>query len=962
MKKIILSLFISFPLMGEHFVWEKTYGGSQRDFSYEVQQTKDGGFILGGYSNSFGVNADVYMVKTDMDGNLEWQKTFDKLNRDDGAYSVKQTPDEGYILAGTTKGEGFTPYDAYVIKTDKFGNLLWDKMFGLTNADEEIFDIEHTPDCGYVMVGYKEYYQQYARIYIVRLDAQGNVIWEREYGCNLGHSVGYAIEVDNDGYVITGYTYCLTGGKVCNLLKVRPENGNIIWHKVILDGAVGYDIKNTSDGGYIICGIIPGSPEPVFLPPYEPYSILEPPDAFLAKTDNDGNVIWIRYYGWPLTHDYFLSVQQTVDGGYVAGGHTNYLHYPNLILNAWIVKTDEEGNTEWMYIRPHNYSQYGAYILQANDGTYNLTGGKYSSNTEYDFYLLRIYGNILYSDDRYGLAYNANRHLVYQNGTDNLFMTFTSGKKVLLSISQDAGFSWSLPPSEIGEGKLPAIALDRYGKCCICWTDEIGGLWFYREGIGTYHLYNPWIYWMPRLTSPPSMCITPDDTVHILTNLYTPANSQMNAIVEWSFPLGNPNLINTKIIENATYLLPRRVDYPSISYSIDLASPVGARNLILHATWQHADTIYYATRGRGHDWVIWTWQMWNDPNRINSSHPFVETYGDKVFLVWSHKVGINNIEDIYKTSRHLHGYFEPSQNISQSPSHISIYPVNSYGSYTLYTETPWPPMDEISDIFLNGSNISNTPFTRSIFSHSAIKRTASGDYLYVIWLEGNNPPYEIKFKTISTGTQYITPYITSISGSPVPSPYLIQRDTFFSNWQIPVDAGINTVKYEFHIDPGYKYKMKVIAYHEGNGEWREWVEIDGKMKRLIKYDAYKPESLIIWIPPALYKDGKIEVLFKKIKGDYAISGPIYIYQYEYEEFEKSPELSENNYTISEKRSLTLNLSPDKEFEIFSIDGRMIFDKKENLKSFNFKNLKPGTYILKIKEKDNKWIYRKFIKF
>ncbi|MEM2722602.1 MAG: T9SS type A sorting domain-containing protein, partial [Thermoplasmata archaeon] len=946
------------PLIGQHFVWEKIYGGTQRDFAHEVVQTVDGGFIIGGLSYSFGPTSDIYLIKTDMNGDLEWQKVFDYNQQMDGAYSVKQTPDKGYILAGTTKSAGFTPYDAYIVKTDQSGNFLWNKVFGLSNADEEIFDIEHTPDCGYIMVGYKKYYQQYARIYIVRMEAQGNIIWEKEYGCNAGHSVGYAIEVDYDGYVITGYTYCIGGIKKTYLLKI-DWNGNIIWWKDLgpeLYGAVAYDLKKTNDEGYIVCGIIPGSPEPVFLPPYEPYLVLEPPDAFLAKTNHNGDIEWVKFYGWPLVDDYFLSVQQTADGGYVAGGHTNYYTAPNPPFNAWIVKTDEEGNEEWYYIHP--YHQYGTYIVQARDGTYNLTGGKYNPSSEYDAYLLRIYGNILYTDDSKGLAYNANRHLVY--GNNYLHMIFTSGKKIYYSNSSDGGFSWSLPPSELGEGKFPAIALDAQRRPHCCWTDEVGGLWYISPQLQLYHLYDPWAYWMPRLTSPPSICVTPDDTVHILTNLYTPANNVMNAIVEWSFPLQNPNMINTRIIEDATYLLPNKVEYPSIAYSIDPSPPTNG-NIVLHAAWQHGDTIYYATRRVCENWNIWTWNMWPDSNRINSSHPFVETYGDQVFLVWSHKTGINNLEDIYKASRHLHGYFSPSVNISQSPASISIYPVNSYGPYTLYTEIPWPQMDEASDIFLNGSNISNTPSIRSIFSHSALKRRTSGDYLYVIWLEGNVPPYEIKFVTLSMGTQYQTPYITSIAGSEIPSPYLIQRDTFFSNWQIPVDAGINTVKYKFHLEPGYKYKMKVIAYFEGNGEWREWIKIDGKMKKLIKYKAYIPESLSIWIPPAFYKDGEIEVSFEKIRGDYAISGPIYIYQYEYEEFKEYQEFNYTELTINEKKNSGIFLPLDKEFKIFSIDGRLIIDKDNNSKIFRFKDLGPGIYILKTKEKD-KWVYKKFIKF
>jgi hypothetical protein len=807
-----------------------------------------------------------------------------------------------------------------------------------------------------IMVGYKKAYQQYARIYIVKTNSIGGVIWNKEYGCDRGHTVGYGLEVTRDGYIITGYTYCITGGKTAFLMKV-DLNGNIVWWKNILDGAVAYDVKKTKDGGYIICGIYPGSREPVDLPPHE-FPLVEPPDGFLAKTDKDGNVEWIRYYGWPHIYDYLISVQQTADGGYVAGGSTSFYYPPPATprANAWIVKTDPQGYLEWMYIHgPYDYNQWGTCIVQASDGTYNLVGGKYEPGTEYNFYLLRVYGNILYTDEPYGLAYNGNRHFVHEKGTYNLHVVFTSGEKILYVSSPNGGLWWDLPPFEVGVGRFPAIALDRNELPSVCWTDSIGGLWYRRKtSLGwwseIYHLYNPWAYWQPKLTSPPSMCITPDDTVHILTNLYLPANGIMNAIVEWAFHLQNPYSFTWRIIEDATYLLPDKVEYPSIAYSIDPAPPINS-NIILHATWQHADTIYYATRKVGNNWVVWNWQMWNDSNRTKSSHPFVETYGDVVTLVWSRKTGISNLEDVYKTKRYLHYYFQPSQNISQTPFHLSLYPINSFDSYTLYTEMIWPQPDEQwSDIFLNGSNISNTPNTRSIFSHSQVKRTSSGDYLYVIYLEGNEPPYEIKFLTLSMGTQYITPYITSVAGEETPSPYLIKRDTFFSNWQIPVDIGYDNLKYRFILYPRYAYVLKAIVYYEGQGSGRreEWIKIDNKVKRLVKYIPFKPETVAINIPPAFYKDSVIDVVFEKRTGEYAIAGPIYIYMFEKveEELTKIENVEKGNFT-SKIKDVSLNINSlgipfkDKEILFYDLTGRKI--KVEN-------NLLKGVYFIKIKDK------------
>ena len=156
-------------------LWNKTFGGTNNNWSYSVQQTTDGGYIVIGYTNSFGNGAaDVYLIKTDGSGNELWNKTFGGVN-DDGGFSVQQTNDGGYVVAGYTKSVGNGDADVYLIKTDGSGNELWNKTFGGTYEDGG-FDVQQTTDGGYILTGKTLYAGGVdSDLYLIKTDGNGNV-------------------------------------------------------------------------------------------------------------------------------------------------------------------------------------------------------------------------------------------------------------------------------------------------------------------------------------------------------------------------------------------------------------------------------------------------------------------------------------------------------------------------------------------------------------------------------------------------------------------------------------------------------------------------------------------------------------------------------------------------------------------------------------------------------------------
>jgi hypothetical protein len=226
------------------YAWNKTYGGAADEAAKQVIQTSDGGFALAGYTKSFGAGGlDMFLVKTDVEGQMVWNATFGGP-LDDSANAIIQTSDEGYLLAGytTTKED---QQATWVVKTDSSGTILWSRTYLGISSNCAILSADGSVvlavDCPGVFG-------------LVKLSASGELLWNQTYAAVWHRASAQSVaESSSGGFVLAGWTENNEANAKAGWLVRTDSSGNPLWNTIIDDVRL-YSVIEMSNGDYAMCG------------------------------------------------------------------------------------------------------------------------------------------------------------------------------------------------------------------------------------------------------------------------------------------------------------------------------------------------------------------------------------------------------------------------------------------------------------------------------------------------------------------------------------------------------------------------------------------------------------------------------------------------------------------------------------------------------------------------------------
>lgn len=339
--------------------WTKTYAGEENNIINSMQVTNDGGYIMAGSTNSFGMGkSDILVVKLNSDGTIAWEKAYGGV-KGDSACCIQQTNDGGYIVIGASASFD-EDSGLWLFKLNPVGTIVWQKYYA-GSLRGKIVSIQQTKDGGYITAGSRNsvYGEQSIigaggeDLWVLKFDSEGRVEWQKMYGGEKWDEATAVQQTSDGGYIVAGYLDSFD----LLILKLKA-NGKIAWQKIYERAGKPFIIQLIADGGYIVAG-------------NNYFGMDRNYDIWILELNSEGDILWQKAYGGNKK-DTANFIQPTSDGGYIVAGTTNSFGAGK--DDFWILKLDSIGYIDWQKSYGGVGNDSAISIHQASDGGYIVAG------------------------------------------------------------------------------------------------------------------------------------------------------------------------------------------------------------------------------------------------------------------------------------------------------------------------------------------------------------------------------------------------------------------------------------------------------------------------------------------------------------------------------------------------------------------------------------------------------------
>jgi len=364
-------------------IWEGTYGCPHWDWCNDLIEVSTGGFAMTGFHDSAwaGQQGKMWLVRTDSEGNLLWNRTFRSAGNPEQSTgnSLVECSEGGFAIGGYlsvyVNDTGSSHTDMWLVRTDADGNHLWNRTYGGPMA-ESCFELTECSDGGFTLFGFTSSLGAgESDFYLVRVDADGTMLWNHTYGYAGNEFAGPdgMVQCSDGGFAMVGNTWSL-GSDVQVLLVRTDSDGNQLWSQTYGEPnwEFGFDILTVGADFLILA--------------QRTDTVQQASWAWVIRTDASGDVIWDRLHGTGIGE----SIIQCSNGGFAIAGYGGDVS--TMTIGAWLVRIDDNGNLLWDRIYDRSDRDEFYEIVECSEGGFAMAGQTEVDweAGDFDFWLLRV--------------------------------------------------------------------------------------------------------------------------------------------------------------------------------------------------------------------------------------------------------------------------------------------------------------------------------------------------------------------------------------------------------------------------------------------------------------------------------------------------------------------------------------------------------------------------------------------